>query len=192
MKRIRAIIFFIILSAVPLLTIAQAYELSPAGNKAVITGTSSIHDWEMELIRFSSGFTVVSEGSEIKDFRNITFNCKASDIRSDNSIMNRKTQDALNADDFPEIRFAGTSVSDLVTEGNNVSGTVTGKLALAGQTRDLELPFSGTIDEGRISINASKELTFSEFGMEPPTAMLGTLKTGDKVNVTFNLVYNRK
>lgn len=189
---IRGIIFLMVLTASPALLNAQVYELSPSGNKAVITGTSSIHDWEMEIVRFSSGFTVISEGSEIKDFGNITFSCKASDIRSDNSIMNKKTQDAFNADDFPEIRFTGTSVTGLTTEGNKVSGTVTGKLTLAGQTRNLSVPFSGSIDETNISINASKDLTFSEFNMEPPTAMLGTLKTGDKVKVTFNLVYNRK
>lgn len=191
-KHLGTIILFFVLSASPLLAQPQDYTLAPAGNKAVITGTSSLHDWEMDVTRFSSGFRMNREGSAVNSIDNVTFSCSARDIKSDNSIMNKKTYEALKADEFREIKFSGSSVKNLQSEGNNIRGTLTGKLTLAGQTHDITVPFTGTVSERSISINSSAELTFSGFGMEPPTAMLGTLKTGDKVKVTFNLLYNQK
>lgn len=188
----KAAFFLITLALAPFLANGQAYELSPSGNKVVITGTSSLHDWEMDVTQFRSGFTLIREGSSVKNIENTTFSCKSRDIKSDNSIMNKKTYDALKADEFPEIKFTGTTVTNMVSDGNNLKGTLTGKLSLAGQTRDISVPFTGTVNDKGLSIKSSAEVTFSGFGMEPPTAMLGTLKTGDKVKVEFNLQYNQK
>ncbi|HLN20624.1 MAG TPA: YceI family protein [Bacteroidales bacterium] len=190
--KIKTILFLTVFLSATITVKSQVYELSASGNKVEITGTSSLHDWEMEVAKYTSGFRIVREGTALKKIENVVFSSKASDIKSDNSIMNKKTQEALRANEFPEIKFAATTVSDLTQEGNSIKGTVKGKLTLAGQTHDISVPFNGTINEGKIEIKASSDLTFSGFGMEPPTAMLGTLKTGDKVKVTFNLIYNQK
>ncbi|MGE5420646.1 MAG: YceI family protein [Chloroflexota bacterium] len=191
-KLLKTTILLITLSLAPVLANAQIYELSATGNKAVITGTSSLHDWEMDVTQFRSGIRLNREGTSVKNIENVTFSCKARDIKSENSIMNKKTYEALKADKFPEISFTGTSLTNLVSQGNSIKGTLTGKLTLAGQTHDISLPFTGTVNEKNVSINSSAEMTFSGFGMAPPTAMLGTLKTGDKVKVAFNLQYNQK
>lgn len=180
------------LSVLQVSALAQAYELTPAGSKAVITGTSSIHDWEMDLTRFNSGFQVNMEGNILKGINNVTFSGMAKDLKSNSSIMDKKAYDALKSDKFPEIRFSGSSITGLVSEGNTIKGTLNGRLSLAGQTRDVTVPFTGTVNGSSINIKSTAELTFSEFGMEPPTAMLGTLKTGDKVKVNFNLQYQQK
>lgn len=184
-----AILLFFFFSAVQILAQARVFEVSSSDSKTVISGTSSLHEWEMDVTQFRSGFRMNSNGSDVSSIENVTFSCKATDIKSDNSIMNRKTYEALKADEFPEIRFTGTSVTNLQSEGSGFSGTLTGKLTLAGQTRDISVPFSGTLNDKAVNITASAGLTFSEFGLAPPTAMLGTLKTGDKVKVTFHLLY---
>jgi hypothetical protein len=38
-----------------------------------------------------------------------------------------------------------------------------------------------------MQISGSKKLKMTEFDMVPPTALMGTIKTGDEVTVTFNL-----
>ncbi|HEX2967529.1 MAG TPA: YceI family protein [Bacteroidales bacterium] len=173
-------------------TRAQVYELSPAGSKVIITGTSSLHDWEMDVKHFTSSFQLDHEGLSVKNIRKVIFNCKAHDIKSDNSLMDKKTYDALKADEFPEISFSGTTVSDLISEGTSIKGNLKGTLSLAGQKHEITIPFKGTLKDRIVDISASAELTFSGYGMQPPTAMLGTLKTGDKVKVNFTLQYNQK
>lgn len=189
-KAIR-ILLTIYLSVFQLSAFAQSYEVS-LNSKVSVTGTSSIHDWEMDLLKFSSGFQVHSEGSILKGLNNIYFSFMAKDLKSNSSIMDKKAYDALKSEQHPEIRFSGISLTGFVAEGSSIKGTLNGKLTLAGQTRDVSFPFTGVVNGRSISISSASDLTFSGFGIEPPTAMLGTLKTGDKVKVSFNLKYEQK
>jgi hypothetical protein len=44
------------------------------------------------------------------------------------------------------------------------------------------------ISGNRIQIKGSKKVKMTDFNISPPTAMLGTLKTGDEVTISFTLV----
>lgn len=43
------------------------------------------------------------------------------------------------------------------------------------------------LPNGDIQLTGSKKLNMKDFGMEPPTAVLGTIKVGPEVTVNFNL-----
>jgi len=193
MRNIVKILLIVAISGQPLISEGQKFELSKDGTAAVIKGTSSLHDWEMNLKAFNSDFQLNQEGSSIKAFDNVTFTCKANDIKSESSLMDKKAYEALKADDFPEIRFSGMSGTGLVADGRNITGTLKGRLNVAGETQDVTIPFNGTFTDSKtININASTDLTMSSFNITPPTAMLGALKTGDKISVSFSLQFVQK
>ena len=192
MNRLIKSAIFISLSFLTLITSAQVYDLASSGNKGVITGTSSLHDWKMDITKFNSGFKLIRDGNSVKTIENVTFSCRAKDIKSESSLMDKKAYDALKTNEYPEINFTGSSVSGLTTDGNRIIGTLEGNLSLAGQSHEISVPFNGTLKGDGITIDSSAEITFSGFGLEPPTAMLGTLKTGDRMRVTFNLQFNQK
>lgn len=187
-------IFFILLIACTGITAAgQTYELMNTGSTTVVKGTSSLHDWKMDLEKMKSGFRLVSDGKTIRNIDNVTFTCFAKDLKSESSLMDRKAYEALKADKFPEIKFISNSVSGLTSEGGKISGTLKGNLDVAGESHEISVPFTGIINEDQtVSIVATTDMTFSSFKMSPPTAMLGTLKTGDKVTISINLKYLQK
>ncbi len=190
MKNISKIILLLVLTGFSLLSEGQAFELSETGTAVVIKGTSSLHDWEMNLKAFNSGFQLNQEGSSIKALENVTFSCKATDIKSEYSLMDKKTYDALKADDFPEIKFSSISSTELVADGRKITGILEGKLHVAGEMQDVTIPFNGIFTDSKtINIIASTDLTMSSFNITPPTAMLGALKTGDKISVSFSLQF---
>ena len=190
MKNISKIILLLVLTGFSLLSEGQAFELSKTGTAVVIKGTSSLHDWEMNLKAFNSGFQLNQEGSSIKALENVTFSCKATDIKSEYSLMDKKTYDALKADDFPEIKFSSISRTELVADGRKITGILEGKLHVAGEMQDVTIPFNGIFTDSKtINIIASTDLTMSSFNITPPTAMLGALKTGDKISVSFSLQF---
>jgi polyisoprenoid-binding protein YceI len=181
------------LLALTTLTRAQDYVLSKTGSNVEVTGSSSLHNWKMDLTAYTSGFNLVKEGNAVKNISNVNFSCKVKDLKSESNLMDRKAYDALKADKSPEIKFIGTSVSDLVTNNQKFTGKVKGNLTLAGQTREVVMPFSGTISSNNsISIQATASMLMSEYGITPPTAIMGTLKTGDKISVNFSLEYVQK
>ncbi len=43
-------------------------------------------------------------------------------------------------------------------------------------------------DELRFHISGNKKLMMSDFGIEPPTALLGLVKVSDEINIAFNMI----
>lgn len=193
MKQSIKILLVFVLTGFSLLSEGQTFELSKTGTSVAIKGTSSLHDWEMDLKAFNSGFRLERDGMLIKGLENVTFSCKATDIKSEYSLMDKKTYDALKADDFPEIKFSGISGTGLVADGKKITGDLKGKLNVAGETQDVIIPFDGTFTDSKtVNIIASTDLTMSSFNITPPTAFLGALKTGDKISVLFYLQFVQK
>ena len=101
--------------------------------------------------------------------------------------MTNKTHDALNVEKYPQIDFKLVSVDNLSSENGKFSGTLLGDVTLAGVTRRISLAFSGQHSGNKITIKGSKELNMNDFKIKPPTAMMGALKTGEAVTITFQL-----
>lgn len=166
----------------------RTFKTQTGSSSMVIEGTSSVHDWKILVKDFNCDMTATADQSTLK-IDAITFRGKSKSILSDNSTMDKKTHDALKVEKFPEIKFAITKAVTLLVSNNTFSGIITGDIFLAGKTRTENIQFTGKmISENKMQIKGSKKLKMTDFGIDPPTAMLGALKTGDAVTVTFNLV----
>ena len=130
-----------ILTGFSIVTIGGTFELAKAGTEVVIKGTSSLHDWSMDLKIVNCNVQFKQEGTTLKSIDNVSFSCKATDLKSESSLMDNKAYDALKAKAYPEIKFTWVSTSGLTTDGNKFSGNLKGKLVVAGETRDVTIPF---------------------------------------------------
>jgi polyisoprenoid-binding protein YceI len=166
----------------------SVYEVSDGEAVLIVAGTSSLHDWEMKLDKFDCEVAFTNEGFTMKSIDQVKFSCKASDIKSGNKIMDRKTYDALKADREPEIIFISEKATEIVTGDKSFKGKLVGKLIAAGKTKEILIPFEGQItDNYLISVKGKTDLKMSDFNITPPTAMLGTLKTGNEISVSFSV-----
>ncbi len=171
---------------------AQQVQLNPAASSFTIKGTSSLHDWEEKLEKFNVDLSLKMKEKEIAAIDRASFTCKSASISSESSLMTKKTLEALKAEKYPEITFTLISVDKLVSQGGNFSGAITGDIKLAGVTQRISIPFTGNNVNNQLTLKGSKTLSLAEYKIDPPTAMMGTLKTGDKVTVAFNLQFQVK
>lgn len=161
-----------------------------AKSDLIVKGTSSMHDWVMTAEKFNCSVAVNNTGDSyvIKD---INFNCNSS-LKSDNSIMDKKASDALNANEFKSIQFGSKEVIAINSSNLKSEGTLQGELKLKGITKKISLPYKGELDElGNLNITGTLKLKMTEFGITPPTALMGSLKTGDEVIVSFKIVFDQ-
>lgn len=163
--------------------------LIPAQSAVNISGTSSLHDWEEAVEKFDVVLNLTFREKEITGIEKVHFSAKSGSIVSDNNIMTNKTHDALKVEKFPEIVFRLVSVNHLSSQNGAFSGTLTGDISLAGVTKRITLGFTGMHSNNKVSIKGSKELKMSDFNIKPPTAMMGTLKTGESVTISFQLSF---
>jgi len=165
----------------------QSVALLPNQSTITIKGTSNLHDWEENVGKFRVNLNLKFSETEISGIDKVQVILESSSIVSDNNIMTNKTHDALNVEKYPQIDFKLVSVDKLSSENGRFSGTLVGDVTLAGVTKRISLAFSGQHAGNKISIKGSKELNMNDFKIKPPTAMMGALKTGEAVTITFQL-----
>jgi hypothetical protein len=172
-----------------LVTAQSSVILVPSQSSVIIKGTSSLHDWEEKVEKFNVNLILQFSEKDISGIDHAHFSCKSGSIVSENSIMTRKTHDALQVEKYPDINFMLVSVDQLTSQNGNFSGTLLGDVTLAGITKRVTILFSGTRIGNKISIKGSKELNMNDYKIKPPTAMLGTLKTGEQITIDFQLQF---
>ena len=105
--------------------------------------------------------------------------------------MDKKCYDALKSDKFPNISYELKSVNDMKSTGSGTySAVFNGNLTIAGNTKNVPINVTINATTGSITIKGRKAIKMTDFGVEPPTALLGTIKTGDDITIDFNLNYN--
>src|SRR4030042_3303319 len=173
---------FLIISAE---TMSQtSYILNPENSKMTIMGTSSLHDWQMDVKEIDCSTTLITDGKSIRGIHDTQFSCSVTSIVSEYKLMDKKTYEALKAEEFSNIFFKMISGKIISMTGNEFSGTATGYLSVAGQTKEINVPFSGNIlNNGQVKMDGKVDLKMSEFKVDPPTALMGTLKTGDEISI---------
>jgi polyisoprenoid-binding protein YceI len=153
-----------------------------------VEGTSTIHDWTCEAGSVDGAVNLtMADMPEVSDVT-VTVPVEALDCKK--GTMNRKAQKALDADDHPEITFDlnAATVAPATDEGDFVVNA-TGTLTIAGATQPAEVTAQGyRLDNGQVRFKGSYPMKMTDFGVDPPSAMLGTLKTGDEVVVHFDVV----
>lgn len=106
--------------------------------------------------------------------------------------MNRDMYRTLKADDYPEIQFELTQayiVGDAPVEGNSYLIRVEGELTVAGETRHVAFEALGEMGAtNKYKIRGKKDILMTDFGIEPPTALLGLVKARDELVVHFELL----
>ncbi|MBZ0326446.1 MAG: YceI family protein [Altibacter sp.] len=171
-------------------TVLREYKLNPNNSIFTIKGTSSLHDWEMVSKSFSGTIAFGSANADNIDIKEISITIGVKTLDSDNRTMNKKTYDALKNDQHPNIYYRFKSVKKIrAVRANNFEATLSGTLNIAGKTRDVDILVNILVKDNTINIVGKKPLKMSDFDVEPPTALLGTIKTGNDITIEFNLNY---
>jgi polyisoprenoid-binding protein YceI len=157
-------------------------------HEVVISGTSNIHDWTATVIDLSGSAQISSD--VISD---VTITVIATNLKSSKgSIMDGKMQDALKTDDYPNIYYQSVT-NKIVSEKNGIKTiATTGKLTISGVTKTITVTsISKTLQNGNVEISGKFDVLMTDFNIEPPTALFGTLTTADKVTITYKIVLEK-
>jgi polyisoprenoid-binding protein YceI len=104
-----------------------------------------------------------------------------------NGTMNEHMKKALKAGANPQISW---KLSSYRVTGTTV--VMNGWLMIAGKQNAIEITGTGSADaKGTIRMTGSKQFKMSEYGVKPPSLMLGTMKVRDPVTVSFDLILNQ-
>ncbi|WP_175402724.1 YceI family protein [Mangrovivirga cuniculi] len=166
------------------------YKVDSKSSTLSIFGTSSLHDWEIEAntLQGSANFDV-SEGI-VKDINNLTFEVVVKSLKSGKSGMDNNTYDALEAKNHDKITFKLKEVNKITPlSGGKCKIEASGVLTIAGNARNVKMTVTADASGSKVNIKGSYSMKMTSFDIDPPTAVFGTIKTGDEVKIEFNVNY---
>ena len=150
-----------------------------------IDGTSSVHDWTCEVEKSTGGFVAMpGEGTGLTITEG-SVTVLVDDIECGKGTMNKKLKAALTINDAESIAFVLSAADVTAQQNGTLELALKGDLTIAGTTKPVELTAAGTQQNDVIRFEGSYSLLQTDFGVDPPTALLGRLKTGDEVTVRF-------
>ena len=182
---------------------AFSQESRPLGSdgRLWLEGDSSLHPYssEAKMLEAKIAFVPAQGGSVLqrkleialkgKSLRKFELTIPVEEIKSDKKGLDKKMAEALKAQENPNIFFKLSSYETYKTipEKNTFLVLIYGLLTVAGQQRAIDVEAEIEPTKEMIYVRGKKELLMTDFGIKPPTAMMGMLKTKPRVVIHFEL-----
>ncbi|MBX6365297.1 MAG: YceI family protein [Gemmatimonadetes bacterium] len=158
-----------------------------------LEGTSTVRKWSCDAkefapaLRAQPGFEKALLSGQ-KAVVGVGARIDAASIDCGNGKMNEHLRKALKVAEYPTVTYELKSY-EVTQPGESAAVRAVGDLTIAGTTREIEMDVTATpTAAGGLEVKGSKQIRMTEYGVKPPTLMLGTLKVGDAVTVHFDVV----
>lgn len=162
----------------------------------IIHGTSTLHNWQCKVEQPSGQLTGELENGNIKDIKSLAMGVIVTSIRSIDDkgeyyekSMDKNVYKALQAEKYPNITFTLSRINKRTSAGKNIGLEATGVLRIAGASKEITIQVQSTPVTGGIVFEGKVPIKMTDYKIEPPTAIFGTIKTGNEVTLEFKMAY---
>jgi polyisoprenoid-binding protein YceI len=167
-------------------------------SKLWIDGTSNLHAWSCKSEKLDA-IVELDKGAAIavaapKALKRVEVRVPVKSLKCDHAGMDGNVYKALNADASPEISYI-LATFDVVpgAEKDTFTLTTSGSLTINGKENKLSMEVTASrLADGTVKATGMVPIKMTDYGIKPPTAIFGRLKTGDDVKVNFELTVGAK
>jgi len=186
----KSVITFGIILFITAVGISQETALTQVSGNLTVYGTSNLHDWDVKAEKISGSTVFTIEEGSLKTIDKLNFSVVAESLKSGKSGMDKNTYAALNTKTHKNITYRLTKVSKITeTAANTYKVETTGELFIAGITKNVVISFTAKISGNKLSLSGIVPIDMIHYGIEPPKALMGSIKTGKDVRIEFNVEY---
>lgn len=170
----------------------QERSLALASAKVTVAGSSNLHEWSattsdvrVTQAKFAASLSdanfieAVAKPGGLEAFE---LSVPVATLKSGKDGLDKNMYKALKSPEIAAITFRATKL-----QAGSAPGALraTGMLKIAGVEKEVTFDVAAQLAGTLLTIKGSVPLLMTDYGIEPPKAMLGMLKTDPKVTVTF-------
>lgn len=149
-----------------------------------ISGTSTIHDWSMtsKEAKCQASFEINPDGTPTK-LNSLSLTVRSESLKSEHVAMDKNAYSSLNTEEHKSITFDLKSATIVQKTIQCI-----GNLTIAGITKEITVDgVYKVMPNYSILCIGSKKINMSDFEVDAPSFMFGTVKTGDEITVKFSV-----
>jgi polyisoprenoid-binding protein YceI len=151
--------------------------IAPAISGRVRLDLERLEDADISLTFDASALKVTGKGEPPEDVREVQ-----------QTMLGQKVLDVAK---YPTITFRSREIAVQSRKGDQVLLRVAGDLTLHGVSRRIEAPIEVRMTSNRLTGTGKAVIKQTDFGIEPVSAGLGTVKVKNEVSVSFTFLARR-
>lgn len=163
-------------------------------SKLWIDGTSNLHDWNCKadkidaVIDMDAAAAAKMDVAAPKAVKKVEVRIPVKSLHCNHGGMDGNVYKALKADEAPEISYILATLEAVPGENDSITLKTVGTLTIAGKENKVSMDVETTrLPDGTLKAKGLLPVKMTDYGIQPPTAIFGRLKTGDEVKVGFEL-----
>jgi polyisoprenoid-binding protein YceI len=169
-------------------------------SKLWIEGTSNLHGWSCKAttldaaVELDAAAAAQVNAAPPKALKKVQVKVPVKSIKCGHGGMDDNLYKALKADETPDISYIMATFEAASGEAKDSFTLHTvGTLTIAGKENKVSMDVLATrLADGSVKATGMVPIKMTDFGIKPPTAIFGRLKTGDEVKVNFELSVGAK
>jgi polyisoprenoid-binding protein YceI len=187
------------LAAVALLALAagaRAQLVVAPGGSLRVEGDSTLHKWSSTATVVSMSFALadgapqnLSEAIKASKVKSLDVKISVAGLKSGESGLDKNLRKAMNEEKYPDVTYHldHYELAKGVAEGV-MSAKTSGQLTISGQTKPVTIDVEFKLGQDAAALKGSYTLEMSDYGIKPPSLMLGAIKVRDPVTIRFDLL----
>ena len=128
------------------------------------------------------GISQITIGSDkIVNIKSLKFSFPVITLKSGKTSMDNNAYKALDEKQYPKVYFELVEVESIIDQMIKAKGNLTVSLDVSYKVSENVVWFTGSIP-----------ITFTQFKIDPPKALFGSIKTGNDLIISFNTAFKAK
>lgn len=166
------------------------------GHEMMIDGTSNVRDWDAQVKTVDVNFVMnefdVSDLSSLTadHFETMEISIPVDDIESDSGKLTSNMHKYLKGKDHPMITFNMTGIDSVTVNGNQATISAKGIVNAAGVDHETTMTVDATFEDGKVTFSGTQPLLMTDFNIDPPTALFGTIRARDEIDIVYSLTFS--
>ena len=169
-------------------------------SKLWIEGTSNLHGWSCKAEKLEASIDLDAvAAAELataapKALKRVEVKVPVRSLKCGHGAMDDNLYKALNADASPDVSYILATFEAVPGDAKDTFTLKTvGTLTVSGKENKIEMTVVATrLPDGSVKATGMVPIKMTDYGIKPPTAIFGRLKTGDEVKVNFELMVGAK
>lgn len=162
-----------------------------------IDGDSNVRSWDADITKLDA--TVVFEGVDNlsletmtpESFKSMSITIPVEEIDSGTRGLTRNIHKYLKEDDYPNITFNLNRVTKIEVTNGTALITAEGVINAAGKDHSVPMTVTASMNpDGSVNFSGEQELLMTSFDIDPPTAIMGTVRAKDEFKVIYSVNFN--